>query len=255
MLDALVEACRRLQSTDLLPEAHGATPRVTVTMDFTDLRDQSGYGTTETGEQLTAAALRRICCEAEVIPAVLGTNSAVLDVGRTQRLVTTAIWKALVARDQHCRFPNCTRPPLMCHAHHLVHWADGGATSLAEHDPALRPPPPPHPPSTLGHPENQPHRIRLPPTTRHPPRQPHDPTTTRRVRADEPMSLGNERPELTLIRQEPQAVAPPTAAKTAEIGACGNEPSPSGVDRVRTTRSEESCTHHVQGRLRCSAER
>ena len=130
MLDALVEACRRLQSTDLLPESHGATPRVTVTMDFTDLRDQSGYGTTETGEQLTASALRRICCEAEVIPAVLGTNSAVLDVGRTQRLVTTAIWKALVARDQHCRFPNCTRPPLMCHAHHLVHWADGGPTSL-----------------------------------------------------------------------------------------------------------------------------
>ena len=65
-----------------------------------------------------------------MIPAVLGTNSAVLDVGRTQRLVTTAIWKALVARDQHCRFPNCTRPPLMCHAHHLVHWADGGPTSL-----------------------------------------------------------------------------------------------------------------------------
>ncbi|MEO5652595.1 MAG: HNH endonuclease signature motif containing protein, partial [Marmoricola sp.] len=30
----------------------------------------------------------------------------------------------------HCRFPHCTRPPVMCHAHHLVHWADGGATSL-----------------------------------------------------------------------------------------------------------------------------
>ena len=131
MLDALVEACRRLQSTDLLPDAHGATPRVTVTMDFTDLRDQTGYGTTETGEQLTAATLRRICCDAEVIPAILGTDSAVLDIGRSQRLVTTAIWKALVARDQHCRFPNCTRPPLMCHAHHLIHWANGGPTSLS----------------------------------------------------------------------------------------------------------------------------
>ena len=46
------------------------------------------------------------------------------------RLVTAAIWKALVARDRHCRFPHCTRPPIMCHAHHITHWIDGGATSL-----------------------------------------------------------------------------------------------------------------------------
>ena len=181
MLDALVEACRRLQTTDLLPDSHGASPRITVTMDLTDLRDQSGFGATETGEQLTATTLRRICCDADLIPAVLGTDSAVLDVGRTQRLVTAAIWKALVARDQHCRFPNCTRPPLMCHAHHIVHWVDGGPTSLAQHDPALRPPPPPHPPRPLDHPQNRTRRVRLRPTTRHPPqpatRPDHHPTT------------------------------------------------------------------------------
>ena len=75
--------------------------------------------------------MRRICCDSEVIPAVVGSPSEVLDVGRQQRLVTTAIWKALVVRDRHCRFPGCTRPPLMCHAHHLQHWIDGGPTSLA----------------------------------------------------------------------------------------------------------------------------
>ena len=130
MLDALVDLCRRAQTKDLLPESHGATPRVTVTVSYQDLRDQTGYGTTETGEDLTAATIRRICCDADIIPAVLGTDLEVLDVGRTQRLVTAAIWKALVARDQHCRFPNCTRPPMMTHAHHLTHWADGGKTSL-----------------------------------------------------------------------------------------------------------------------------
>ena len=46
------------------------------------------------------------------------------------RLATAAIWKALVVRDRHCRFPRCTRPPIMCHAHHITHWIDGGATSL-----------------------------------------------------------------------------------------------------------------------------
>ncbi|WP_180936138.1 hypothetical protein [Nocardioides ungokensis] len=49
-----------------------------------------------------------------------------LDVGRTSRLVTPAIWRALVCRDRHCAFPGCTRPPVMGHAHHIVHWADHG---------------------------------------------------------------------------------------------------------------------------------
>jgi Domain of unknown function (DUF222)/HNH endonuclease len=130
LLDALVDTCRRLQTADLLPESHGTTPRLTLTMSYAELRELSGFGTTETGEHLSASAVRRICCDSHVIPAVLGTTSEVLDVGRTQRLVTAAIWKALVARDQHCRFPNCTRPPIMCHAHHIQHWVDGGPTSL-----------------------------------------------------------------------------------------------------------------------------
>jgi hypothetical protein len=130
LLDALVEACRRLQTADLLPECHGAVPRLTLSIGYAELRDLSGIGTTETGEMLSASAIRRLCCDAEVIPAVLGGESHVLDVGRQQRLATAAIWRALVARDHHCRFAGCTRPPIMCHAHHLTHWADGGPTSL-----------------------------------------------------------------------------------------------------------------------------
>ena len=61
---------------------------------------------------------------------VLGSQGEVLDVGRTQRLVTPAIWKALLVRDEHCTFPGCRRPPVACDAHHLRHWADGGVTSL-----------------------------------------------------------------------------------------------------------------------------
>jgi hypothetical protein len=61
---------------------------------------------------------------------VLGSHGEVLDVGRTQRLVTPAIWKALALRDRHCRFPGCRRMPLACDAHHLQHWADDGPTSL-----------------------------------------------------------------------------------------------------------------------------
>ncbi len=130
MLDALLDLCDRAATAEVLPECHGATPRVAVTIDLTDLKNQTGFGTTETGEDLTATTIRRMCCDADLIPIVLGTQGEVLDVGRQQRLVTTAMWKALVARDHHCRFPHCTRPPVMTHAHHIVHWADGGETSL-----------------------------------------------------------------------------------------------------------------------------
>jgi hypothetical protein len=47
-----------------------------------------------------------------------------------RRLVTTALWKALVLRDAHCAFPGCRRPPIACDAHHIIHWIDDGDTSL-----------------------------------------------------------------------------------------------------------------------------
>jgi hypothetical protein len=130
LLDALVENCRRLQTAQLVPEQHGATPRVTVLMSYDQLRSGLGPAVTETGETLSGTAVRRLSCDADLFPAVLGGAGEVLDVGRLQRLVTAAIWKALVVRDRHCRFPGCARPPLMCHAHHIEHWVDGGPTSL-----------------------------------------------------------------------------------------------------------------------------
>jgi hypothetical protein len=141
MWDALITACRRLQATDSLPHAHATTARITITMSIGDLRaglDTHGLhapgldapGLLPSGDTLSAAAVRRLACDAEIIPAVLGTHSQVLDVGRTQRLVTPGIWTALVLRDQHCAFPGCTRLPIACDAHHIQHWADGGATSL-----------------------------------------------------------------------------------------------------------------------------
>ncbi len=130
-LDAFVEACRRLTGTDLLPESHGARPRLNLTMDYTGLRDQVGTGLVlDTGETLSASAVRRLACDCDVLPTVLGGHSETLDVGRTQRLVTATIWVALVLRDRHCTFPGCKRPPIACDAHHITHWLDGGPTSL-----------------------------------------------------------------------------------------------------------------------------
>ena len=130
--DALVQTAEHALATDLPPNTHGARPRLTVTTDHDTLSGQLGrLGLTEDGLELPPSVLRRLGCDADLIPAVLGTRGEVLDVGRKFRLVTNPIWQALVLRDQHCAFPGCTRPPVMCHAHHITHWADGGPTSLA----------------------------------------------------------------------------------------------------------------------------
>lgn len=41
-----------------------------------------------------------------------------------------AIRRAVIVRDRSCRFPGCGRPHAWCDAHHVVHWAEGGATSI-----------------------------------------------------------------------------------------------------------------------------
>jgi len=49
---------------------------------------------------------------------------------RTYTETLTGPDRALVLRDQRCAFPGCTTPAAWCHAHHIVHWADGGSTAL-----------------------------------------------------------------------------------------------------------------------------
>jgi hypothetical protein len=92
-----------------------------------------GLGTAmlDYGQLISAAAARRIACDCKLIPVVLGGDSEPLDVGRAQRTVPLGIRRALVARDRGCSFPGCDRPPGLCEAHHIIHWADDGVSSVA----------------------------------------------------------------------------------------------------------------------------
>jgi hypothetical protein len=77
-----------------------------------------------------ASLLRRLACDAQVTRVVFGPDSAILDVGRSQRTITGQLRRAVIARDQHCTYPGCDQPPSRCEVHHaLTHWADGGTTS------------------------------------------------------------------------------------------------------------------------------
>jgi hypothetical protein len=131
MWDGLVQLACHALDTELPPTSHGARPRVAVTIDAHTLAGETaGVGVTEDGLDLPASAIRRLACDCDLTRVLLDADGCVLDVGRSQRLVTPALWTALVARDAHCAFPGCTRPPVMCHAHHIRHWTHGGPTSL-----------------------------------------------------------------------------------------------------------------------------
>jgi hypothetical protein len=71
------------------------------------------------------------------------TVTVPLDVGRSSYAVSGGLFRAVTARDGGCSIPGCGRPPAWCHAHHVVHWANGGATALGNltmlcsHDPRV----------------------------------------------------------------------------------------------------------------------
>jgi 5-methylcytosine-specific restriction endonuclease McrA len=62
----------------------------------------------------------------------LAGRSLPLDVGISTD-IPAAIRRAVIERDQHCRFPNgCDQPAAGCEVHHLTHKADGGKTSVKD---------------------------------------------------------------------------------------------------------------------------
>lgn len=96
-----------------------------------DLRDRATVtGLLPDGTQVSAGELRRMLCDAGVVPVVLGGASEILDLGRMRRLASPALRHAIALRDGHCAFPGCTVPIHRCEIHHVTPWQRGGPTCL-----------------------------------------------------------------------------------------------------------------------------
>jgi hypothetical protein len=126
--DALVEVCRRYEPGT--GGSGGDRPHLTVTIGWDSLRNGTGVVDTEAGP-LSAEAVRRLACDASVSSVILDGQSVPVEVGRSRRVVSPALRRALDLRDEGCTHPGCDVPSRWCDAHHLHHWADGGATDLA----------------------------------------------------------------------------------------------------------------------------
>ena len=80
------------------------------------------------GTPLAAETARRLACDAAIVPLIERAGRP-LSVGRKTRSIPPALRRALSSRDRGCRFPGCTNHRTV-DAHHIEHWANGGATSL-----------------------------------------------------------------------------------------------------------------------------
>lgn len=128
--DALLEIIGRGVAA---PEGTTQTEKakIHVTIDHQALAGKvAGGGHTGTGEQLSAGTIRRLACDAQIIPIVLGGPSEPLDVGRVRRLFTPSQRAAVLLRDRGCSFPGCSMPAGWTDIHHIVHWVFGGASDL-----------------------------------------------------------------------------------------------------------------------------
>ena len=124
--------CSLLEAIDptRLPLHGGDATTLVITMDLTALVEGLGSATLADGSRITAGEARRLACTANLVPAVLGTKSVPLDLGRTNRLFSPGQRKAFAIRDKECRADGCTIPSTWCEAHHVDPWSAGGKTDL-----------------------------------------------------------------------------------------------------------------------------
>ncbi|GAB3436697.1 hypothetical protein GCM10027517_07140 [Phycicoccus ginsengisoli] len=128
--DALLDLVRRaVEAPDGVPRQAKTSLVVTIGLDALTRRCR-GAGLTFGDQVLTTDTVRRLACDAEVVPVVLGSRGEVLDQGQAKRLFKRGQIRHLWLRDRRCTFPGCSKPARWTDAHHLVHWADGGATDV-----------------------------------------------------------------------------------------------------------------------------
>lgn len=100
-------------------------PEITVLVDHHTLLDglhEHSVCETDNGIALPVSTVRRLCCDAEILPVVLNGDSQALDVGRSARTATRNQRRALRAMHRTCAHPECTVTFEACRIHHVIPW-------------------------------------------------------------------------------------------------------------------------------------
>ncbi len=135
LADGLCRTVRLGLASNKLPINGGYRPQVMVTIDHETLAgrlaEKSAFAchSAQVGP-IDPGIIRRLACEANILPVVLNGVGRVLDVGEPQRLFTSEQRKILYARDRGCTAPGCEVPADGCEAHHVKEWSEGGPTTI-----------------------------------------------------------------------------------------------------------------------------
>ncbi|WP_297543109.1 HNH endonuclease signature motif containing protein [Amycolatopsis sp.] len=128
--DALVDLVRLAMTVKKIPTHGGDRVHVAVTVDYETLKSGIGVAMLDFGGVITAAEARMLACDCKIIPAVLGSDSEPMDLGRSKRFITPGQRCRLVMRDRGCAFPGCNKHAKHTEGHHIVFWANGGQTNF-----------------------------------------------------------------------------------------------------------------------------
>ncbi|HEY8802671.1 MAG TPA: DUF222 domain-containing protein [Candidatus Dormibacteraeota bacterium] len=130
--DAMVELANRSLDNGSVAGHGSQRPHLQVTATLETLLQRVGAPAAdlEFSLPISAKAVERLSCDCNVTRILLGADSAVIDVGRSRRVISPSQRRALKVRDKGCRFPGCDRPATWTSGHHLVHWFRGGPGDL-----------------------------------------------------------------------------------------------------------------------------
>jgi len=131
---AFGELVGRALDSGQLPARGGQRPHLTITASLETLRGDPGAPAAELdfGWPISGEALRRIACDAELTPILLGARGNPLWVGRRRRTASPRMRRALAQRDRTCTWERCDRPADWCDGNHRQLWVEGGRTNVDE---------------------------------------------------------------------------------------------------------------------------
>jgi hypothetical protein len=87
-------------------------------------------GALERGGLISAAVVRRLVCDGEVIVALDDRLGHTMYEGRARRYPTPTQRREVLRRDRHCAFPGCANV-VFTNCHHIEQWTAGGLSDLS----------------------------------------------------------------------------------------------------------------------------
>ena len=130
--DAVGELAMHAMEQGRLPRRHSVKPHLNLTMTLEGLKGEIGVppADLDLSVPISIRTAERLACDC-TMSRVLLAGSMVIDVGRATRTVSAPTMRALRVRDRGCRFPGCDRQVNWSSPHHIIFWARGGSSKLA----------------------------------------------------------------------------------------------------------------------------